>query len=178
MDKGAELNPSAAETKEDDVDLPKRVPKAKKADWIVSSGPSDAQTNVLKKLMEQNDVPGVQKHIEEWQKVFCDLEEANGDYQPTLDIEQLKEDSANWVRPRFAESDQFRDMVQEWVTYRKPVQTHLATDILDREPRWYERGVKEAIYERIYNPTLNRKGGLRVELSSTWDPALPPPKGH
>ncbi|XP_035657349.1 uncharacterized protein LOC118403020 [Branchiostoma floridae] len=40
------------------------------------------------------------------------------------------------------------------------------------EPRWYERGVKEAIFERIYNPTLNRKGGLRVELSSTWDPAL------
>ncbi|KAI8493465.1 hypothetical protein Bbelb_288620 [Branchiostoma belcheri] len=53
-----------------------------------------------------------------------------------------------------------------------------ATDILDREPRWYERGVKEAIYERIYNPTLNRKGGLRIELSSTWDPALPQPKGH
>ncbi|XP_035659430.1 uncharacterized protein LOC118404460 [Branchiostoma floridae] len=42
------------------------------------------------------------------------------------------------------------------------------TDILDREPRWYERGVKEAIYERIYNPTLNRKGGLRVELSSSF----------
>ncbi|KAI8517777.1 hypothetical protein Bbelb_037940 [Branchiostoma belcheri] len=53
-----------------------------------------------------------------------------------------------------------------------------ATDILDREPRWYERGVKEAIYERIYNPTLNRKGGLRIELSSTWDPALPQPKGQ
>ena len=50
------------------------------------------------------------------------------------------------------------------------------TDILDREPRWFERGVREAIYERIYNPTLNRKGGLRVELSSTWDHALPPPK--
>ncbi|KAI8511809.1 hypothetical protein Bbelb_109090 [Branchiostoma belcheri] len=41
------------------------------------------------------------------------------------------------------------------------------TDILHHEPRWYERGVKEAIYERIYNPTLNRKGGLRVELSKT-----------
>ncbi|KAI8517577.1 hypothetical protein Bbelb_035940 [Branchiostoma belcheri] len=32
--------------------------------------------------------------------------------------------------------------------------------------------------ERIYNPTLNRKGRLRVELSSTWDPALPQPKGQ
>ncbi|KAI8516547.1 hypothetical protein Bbelb_051280 [Branchiostoma belcheri] len=39
-------------------------------------------------------------------------------------------------------------------------------------------GVKGAIYERIYNPTLNRKGGLRIELSSTWDPALPQPKGQ
>ena len=51
-----------------------------------------------------------------------------------------------------------------------------STDILDRESRWFERGVREAIYERIYNPTLNRKGGLRVELSGTWDSALPPPR--
>ncbi|KAI8479101.1 hypothetical protein Bbelb_431660 [Branchiostoma belcheri] len=34
-----------------------------------------------------------------------------------------------------------------------------STDILDRETRWWERGVKEAIYERMYNPTLNREGG-------------------
>ncbi|XP_066296168.1 uncharacterized protein [Branchiostoma lanceolatum] len=52
------------------------------------------------------------------------------------------------------------------------------TDVLDREPRWYERGIREAIYERIYNPTLDRKGGLRVELSGTWDSTLPPPKGQ
>ncbi|KAI8514624.1 serine-type endopeptidase inhibitor [Branchiostoma belcheri] len=39
-----------------------------------------------------------------------------------------------------------------------------STGILDRETRWWERGVKEAIYERMYNPTLNREGGLRVEL--------------
>ncbi|KAI8503649.1 hypothetical protein Bbelb_186200 [Branchiostoma belcheri] len=37
-----------------------------------------------------------------------------------------------------------------------------STDILDREARWWQRGVKEAIYERMYNPTLNREGGLRV----------------
>ncbi|KAI8507081.1 hypothetical protein Bbelb_155200 [Branchiostoma belcheri] len=34
-----------------------------------------------------------------------------------------------------------------------------STDVLDRETRWWERGVKEAIYERMYNPTLNREGG-------------------
>ncbi|KAI8483137.1 hypothetical protein Bbelb_391560 [Branchiostoma belcheri] len=42
-----------------------------------------------------------------------------------------------------------------------------STDVLDRETRWWERGVKEAIYERMYNPTLNREGGLRVDLSGT-----------
>ncbi|KAI8508653.1 positive regulation of interleukin-4-mediated signaling pathway [Branchiostoma belcheri] len=46
----------------------------------------------------------------------------------------------------------------------------------DRETRWWERGVKEAIYERMYNPTLNREGGLRVDLSGTWDLALPAPR--
>ncbi|KAI8481238.1 Titin-like [Branchiostoma belcheri] len=49
-------------------------------------------------------------------------------------------------------------------------------DVLDRETRWWERGVKEAIYERMYNPTLNREGGLRVDLSGTWDLALPAPR--
>ncbi|KAI8477768.1 hypothetical protein Bbelb_444980 [Branchiostoma belcheri] len=39
-----------------------------------------------------------------------------------------------------------------------------------------EGGVKEAIYERMYNPTLNREGGLRVDLSGTWDLALPAPR--
>ncbi|KAI8490651.1 hypothetical protein Bbelb_314440 [Branchiostoma belcheri] len=51
-----------------------------------------------------------------------------------------------------------------------------STDVLDRETRWWERGVKEAIYERMYNPTLNREGGLRVDLSGTWDLALPDPR--
>ncbi|KAI8501946.1 hypothetical protein Bbelb_203580 [Branchiostoma belcheri] len=41
-------------------------------------------------------------------------------------------------------------------------------NIADRETRWWERGVKEAIYERMYNPTRNREGGLRVDLSGTW----------
>ncbi|KAI8498003.1 hypothetical protein Bbelb_239470, partial [Branchiostoma belcheri] len=47
-----------------------------------------------------------------------------------------------------------------------------STDILDRETRWWERGVKEAIYERMYNPTLNREGGLRL-FSPAVRPAAP-----
>ena len=32
--------------------------------------------------------------------------------------------------------------------------------ILDREDRWFERGVKEAIYVKVEKPSLNRGGGL------------------
>lgn len=44
--------------------------------------------------------------------------------------------------------------------------------ILDNEPRWFERGVREAIYERVEKPSLNKRGGLRFNLSRTWDRAL------
>ena len=33
------------------------------------------------------------------------------------------------------------------------------TKILITEPRWFERGVKEAIFIRALNPSLNRDGG-------------------
>ena len=41
--------------------------------------------------------------------------------------------------------------------------------VLDTEEHWHRRGVKEAIWERVENPSLNRKGGLRHSLSHTWD---------
>ncbi len=41
--------------------------------------------------------------------------------------------------------------------------------ILDKEPRWFERGVREAIFERKEAPKLNKKGGLRHELSYSWN---------
>ena len=43
--------------------------------------------------------------------------------------------------------------------------------ILDREPAWFERGVKEAIYIRAYKPKLNRDGG-RFNLPHIWDNTL------
>ena len=34
-----------------------------------------------------------------------------------------------------------------------------AAKVLDRESEWFEQGVKEAIYIRSHNPSLNRDGG-------------------
>ena len=39
--------------------------------------------------------------------------------------------------------------------------------ILDREEDWVRRGIKEAIWERLEQPSLNRKGVLRFSLSNT-----------
>ena len=41
------------------------------------------------------------------------------------------------------------------------------TEILAVEPKWFERGVKEAIYIRATQPSLNRDGG-RYNLSPVW----------
>lgn len=44
--------------------------------------------------------------------------------------------------------------------------------ILDREDRWFERGVKEAIYVKVEKPSLNRGGGLRHHLSQIYNAVL------
>ena len=46
------------------------------------------------------------------------------------------------------------------------------TNILDREERWFERGVKEAIYVKRERPSLNRGGGLRVHLSPSYNAVI------
>ena len=38
--------------------------------------------------------------------------------------------------------------------------------------KWFERGVKEAIWEHVEKTSLNKKGGLRFLLSHAWDPIL------
>ena len=44
-------------------------------------------------------------------------------------------------------------------------------NILDRDPSWFERGVKEAVYIRAHRPALNRDGG-RFNLPHIWDNTL------
>ena len=66
-------------------------------------------------------------------------------------------------------------------TYDSAVYTHMQATghsfnnknvkVMDREQRWFERGVREAIWERVERPTLNKKGGLRFKLSPAWDRA-------
>ena len=41
--------------------------------------------------------------------------------------------------------------------------------ILDRESRWFERGVKEAIYVKSEQPSLNKGGGLRHNLAGAYN---------
>ena len=43
--------------------------------------------------------------------------------------------------------------------------------ILDHNPSWFQRGVKEAIYIRAHKPELNRDGG-RFILPHIWDNSL------
>ena len=40
------------------------------------------------------------------------------------------------------------------------------------KPNWVRRGIKEAIWERVEQPSLNRKGGLRFSFSNKWDQVL------
>ena len=42
-------------------------------------------------------------------------------------------------------------------------------DIICRESKKFERGVKEAIFVKCDNPSLNRHGGVRHILSSAWN---------
>ena len=44
--------------------------------------------------------------------------------------------------------------------------------VLDREDRWFERGVKEAIYVKLEQASLNRGGGLSQQLSATYNTFL------
>ena len=42
------------------------------------------------------------------------------------------------------------------------------TEILMTESRWFERGVKEAIYIRALNSSLNRDGGQAKERGASF----------
>ena len=47
--------------------------------------------------------------------------------------------------------------------------------ILDNERDWRRRGIKEALWERVEDPTLNRKGGGSGSLCLTLGTGPSPP---
>ena len=44
--------------------------------------------------------------------------------------------------------------------------------ILDKEHRWFERGVKDVIYVKSEQPSLNRGGGLRHNLAGAYSSVI------
>ena len=46
-----------------------------------------------------------------------------------------------------------------------------SVNILARQERWFERGVKESIYVKLDQPSFNSGGGLRHCLSLTYNAA-------
>ena len=82
-----------------------------------------------------------------------------------------------------------RSLRTRFMEHRRPssinseVSRHIHTDkpehqvdiktvkILGTEPRWFERGVKEAIHIRVNKPSLNRDGG-RFNLPAVWNNLL------
>ena len=44
--------------------------------------------------------------------------------------------------------------------------------VLDWEDRWFEKAVREAIYVKLEQPSLNRRGGLTHQLSDTYNAVL------
>ncbi len=41
------------------------------------------------------------------------------------------------------------------------------TKIVEVEPKWFKRGVKEAIHIRVTHPSLNKDGG-KIQSTSVW----------
>lgn len=67
---------------------------------------------------------------------------------------------------------------QSYLDWRDYLDTLLRT-ILNKETRWSERGVREAVYAlfslwhvRAETPSLNRGEGLSHNLSHVYDPAI------
>ena len=69
-----------------------------------------------------------------------------------------------------------------WLSKQVAVHLHLKekghstedenVNVLDREDRWFERGVKKAILVKLEHPSLNRGRGLRHQMSGTCNAVL------
>ena len=77
----------------------------------------------------------------------------------------LKSRFAEHLRPSSASSEVSQHIHRDYPGHKAEV------EVLDREDRWIERGIKEAIYIRVHRPDLSRDTG-RYLLPHIWDNLL------
>ena len=81
---------------------------------------------------------------------------------------KLKE---HWRLDSRSIEDQAHLVVRCHTIFTRNAQVMDSVKILDRDPSWFQRGVKEAIYIRAHKPELNWDGG-RFILPHIWDNSL------
>ena len=120
-------------------------------------------SNTLRQLLVRpKDPVGKEKVVGPVYKIECDSCEATyiGETERSL-----KARFSEHRRPSSINSEVSRhinvDSTDHAVTLDK-------TKVLAVEPKWFERGVKEAIYIRAYEPSLNKDGG-RYNLPPIWN---------
>ena len=103
--------------------------------------------------------------------IFCQGQTTRGkckEFYIGETVSSLKTRFLEHKRPSSTSSE-----VSNYIHFESPGH-HIDLDevkILDREPCWFERGVKEAIYIKVNKPTLNKDGG-RYKLPGVYESIL------
>ena len=90
--------------------------------------------------------------ISDWSQT-CD----NWNLRPQIQKQSLKARLNQHRRPSSSEYQADSAIFEHSKTSGHQIDTEDVI-ILDREERWFERGVREAIWERVEKPSLNKRG--------------------
>ena len=144
-------------------------------------------TEPLRRIFKQYGVSSCVKPTNTLRQILCSPKDKTKKEQVTGPIYHIQCEESNCSAVYIGETE--RTLKTRFQEHKRPSNTtsevskHLnrdcpghtvsldSTKLLDREPKWFERGVKEAIYIRAHSPTLNRDGG-RHQLPNIWDSVI------